>query len=53
MINEKVPKKNTSLFSSEKEVSILKHFSKSKNSLLNSNKPFLYSDPPEVVFQSN
>ena len=52
MINEKVPKKNTSIFSSEKEAPILKHFPKSKN-LLNSNKPFLYSDPPEVVFQSN
>ena len=53
MINEKAAKNNSNIFSSEKEVPILKHYSPSKNSLLNSNKPFLYSEPSEVIFQSN
>ena len=50
MINEKKKKSNI-IFSEEKEVSILKHYSPSKSSF-NSEKNFLYSDPPEVILQS-
>ena len=50
MINEKKKKSNV-IFSEEKEVSILKHFS-SQKSPLNKETPFLYSDPPEVILQS-
>ena len=52
MINEKATKKGNIIFSEEKEVSILKHYSQPKSSLLNSNKDILYSDPPEVILQS-
>ena len=52
MINEKATKKGNIIFSEEKEVSILKNYSQPKSSLLNSNKDFLYSDPPEVILQS-
>ena len=50
MIKEKKKKSNI-IFSEEKEVPILKHYSPSKSSF-NPETNFLYSDPPEVILQS-
>jgi hypothetical protein len=51
MIKEKLSKNITDIFSSEKEVPILKNFP--PNSPLSTmNSAFLYSDPPEIILQS-
>jgi len=52
MINEKANKNINNIFATEKEVSIFKHFTEPKSPSLNSNKAFLYSEPPEVILQS-
>ena len=51
MIKEKISKNITDIFSSEKEVPILKKFPP-KSPLNSTNPAFLYSDPPEVILQS-
>ena len=52
MINEKANKNINNIFTTEKEVPILKHFSETKSPSLKSNNAFLYSEPPEVILQS-
>ena len=52
MNNDSGIKKGTNIFSEEREVSILKHFTSPKSPRSNSNTAFLYSDPPEVILQS-
>ena len=52
MINEKGNKNINNIFSTEKEVPILKHFYEPKSPVSKSNKAFLYSEPPEVILQS-
>ena len=45
-------KKTNNIFSEEKEVAILKHYSPPKKSLSDSETSFLYADPSEVILQS-